>query len=295
METKVAFKQVNLTIKRHQILENINFTLPQVGIVGLLGRNGAGKSTLMALLAGYRLQTSGEVLIDKQVVYENPASMQQVSFSYPRDCSGESEKVMDYVEWNAQYRAFFDMEYAIELLEKFELPDNEVIYNLSKGMQAALNASIGLASNAPITVFDEVYLSMDAPSRDLFYSEVLRSQAKHPRLIIMSTHLISEAEYLFDHILILDKGRLLFDESYGDLIERGCQVSGFTEEVVEFLKDYPILNQKEMGNLTTATVFGVSVEDLRAKNTHSHLDIQPVALQDLFNYLTKKGAHHDSK
>lgn len=295
METKVAFKQVNLTINHHQILENINFSLPQVGIVGLLGRNGTGKSTLMALLAGYRLQSSGEVLIDKQVVYENPASMQQVSFSYPRDWSGESEKVMDYVEWNAQYRSFFDKEYAIELLEKFELPDNEVIYNLSKGMQAALNASIGLASNAPITIFDEVYLSMDAPSRDLFYSEVLRSQAKHPRLIIMSTHLISEAEYLFDHILILDKGRLLFDESYGDLIERGCQVSGFTEEVVEFLKDYPILNQKEMGNLTTATVFGVSVEDLRAKNTHSHLDIQPVALQDLFNYLTKKGAHHDSK
>ena len=58
-------------------------------------------------------------------------------------------------------------------------------------MQSSLQAAIGLASRAPITIFDEAYLSMDAPSREIFYEELLADQERFPRLIIISTHFYS--------------------------------------------------------------------------------------------------------
>lgn len=292
METKVKFNAVDLVIKDETILTDINLNLGNTGIVALLGRNGAGKSTLMSLLAGFRMQTKGDILIDGQPVFENSASMQQVLFSYPRDLSDTSDKVIHYIEGIAQYRPNFDMAYAEKLIDQFGLDQNKSIAELSKGMQAALEATIGLAANAPITIFDEVYLSMDAPARETLYSEIKHSQEANPRLFIISTHLIAEAEYLFDHIIILDDGRIRINESYDDLIEQGIQVSGLKEEVLAFVQNQHVLHTNEMGSFMSATIFGQKDPLLDDLSSSYSVDIQPIDLQTLFNHLVKKGANH---
>lgn len=84
---------------------------------------------------------------------------------------------------------------------------------LSKGMRSALQVVLGLASRAPITIFDEVYTGMDAPTRKKFYNEVLNEQAEHPRMFILSTHLVSEMDYLFDEIVMIHQGKYCFTMS----------------------------------------------------------------------------------
>src|SRR5690606_18220038 len=127
---------------------------------------------------------------------------------------------------------------------------------LSKGKQSAFNVVVGLASRAPITIFDEVYLGMDAPSRDLFYKELLKDQEKHPRIIIMSTHLVSEMEYLFDEVIIIDQGKLLLQGTYDEVVSRGVTVIGHRDNVNEFTKNKHVINEEQLGDTKSATIFG---------------------------------------
>ena len=79
-------------------------------------------------------------------------------------------------------------------------------------MLSALGVIIGLASRAPLTLFDEPYLGLDAVARQLFYDRLLADYAEHPRTVVLSTHLIDEVGDLLEHVLLLDRGRLVLDE-----------------------------------------------------------------------------------
>src|SRR5690625_4792684 len=142
--------------------------------------------------------------------------MQHVTLMYNKDYTGETEHPLAMVKDINRYRPHFDLKYSKELLKKFKLEDKKALPKLSTGKQSAFNVVIGLASRSPITIFDEVYLGMDAPARDLFYKELLKEQERHPRIMILSTHLVSEMDYLFDEVIIIKDGRILLQEAYDD-------------------------------------------------------------------------------
>lgn len=202
MNLDIVAKNIGLKLKDNEVLKEIFFTLEHGKTYGLLGRNGAGKTSLLSLLASYREPSSGELLIGGEDPFENQKVMPHVGFVYEADYSDEDEAVMGYFEFAERYRPFFDRAYAEELASRFKVPLDKAISTLSSGKQSALNAILGLASRTPVTILDEVYLAMDAPTRELFYQEVIEEQARHPRTMILSTHLVSEMEYLFDHVIM---------------------------------------------------------------------------------------------
>ena len=134
---------------------------------------------------------------------------------------------------------------------------------------------------------------MDAPSRELFYDELQEDQIKHPRLIILSTHLVSEAEYLFDEVAILHKGELLYHEEYDSLVSKGMTITGSKAEVDALVAPYEQINEKQLGNVKSVTVFGDEIEELAEKAENYDMDISSVSLQELFNHLTEEGQVHD--
>lgn len=293
MKSKVEFKNVSLKENEFQILNTIQLSLMNNKIIGLIGRNGAGKTSLLSLLASYRLPTTGQVLIDGEVAFENDKKMEQVVFIYPEDYTEETDTVEDLLLLMSRYLPSYDSDYAAYLIERFKLPLNKKVNELSKGMQSALNVTTGLASRAPITIFDEAYLSMDAPSRDIFYEELQEDQIKYPRLIIMSTHLVSEAEYLFDEVAILHKGQLLYHEDYESLVSKGITITGDKAEVDVLVTPYEQINEKQLGNVKSVTVFGEGVEQLIEKAESYDVEISSVSLQQLFNHLTEERQSHE--
>jgi len=155
-------------------------------------------------------------------------------------------------------------------------------------MQSALNVTIGLANRSPITIFDKAYLGMDAPTREIFYQELLEDQLNHPRTIILSTHLVSEMDYLFDEVIIIDKGSLVLHEAYDDLISRGASITGSAKEVNHFVSDMQQLNAQQLGDTKAVMVYGDLNEKHRNEARRQGLDIGPISLQDLFIHLTKE-------
>ncbi len=280
----------NLGLKygTHHALENVSFMLRDDKIYGLIGRNGAGKTSLLSIIASFREQTAGSIRIAGQEPFENAEIMQQVAFIYNRDYRDESENVKAMLEGAQRYRPNFDEEYAYHLVKKFKLPLDKPIKQFSNGMQSALNVTIGLASRAPVTIFDEAYVGMDAPTREIFYKELLEDHEKHPRIIVVSTHLVSEMDYLFEEVLILHKGKLVLQEEFDSLVSKGASITGAAEEVDAFVQNMKQLNVQQLGGTKSVMVYGEISEDVRKDALQKGLEVGPISLQDLFIHLTEE-------
>lgn len=295
MRMEINATNLSLNYGNHEALHNISFHCDQKKVYGLLGRNGAGKTSLLSILASFREQTSGSLTIGGETPFENEHVMQNVVFIYNKDYKDESDTVKKIVEGIATYRPFFDMDYALSLIQKFKLPLDKKVKTFSNGMQSALNVTIGLASRAPITIFDEAYLGMDAPTREIFYQELLADQAKHPRIMILSTHLVSEMDYLFEEILILHKGRMILQEDYELLLTKGASITGEAKAVDDFVQTMNVLNVQQLGPIKSAMVYGELNEAIRKDAKLKGLEVGPVSLQELFIHLTEEENNNESK
>ncbi|WP_096439102.1 ATP-binding cassette domain-containing protein [Alteribacter populi] len=284
----VEVNQITLKYKQFEALKDITFTLENGKIYGLIGRNGAGKTTLLSLLASYMEPTSGTIKMGGENPFENRNIMPHVSFIYETDYKDEYEPAKKYLEAIERYRPNFDRGYAERLAHLFKLPLDKPIKKLSNGMQSALNVTIGLASRSPVTIFDEAYLGMDAPTRDLFYKELLDEQSRYPRIMILSTHLVSEMEYLFDDVLMIDKGRLLLHEPFEEIISKGASVTGSSKSVDEFVSGMKQLNTQQLADTKSVMVYGELSNEQQFKAEQMGLEIGPVSLQDLFIHLTNE-------
>lgn len=284
----IEANNLSLKYKKFEALKNISFTLKDEKIYGLLGRNGAGKTSLLTLLSAFRKPSSGKLTICGEDNYENAKIMKSISFHYEKNYSEETSTVRKMLKDVESYRENYDKEYALRLAEMFELPIDKPVSKLSKGKQSAFEVTMGLASRCPVTIFDESYLSMDAPTRVQFYNEVLESQSREPRIFILSTHLVSEMDYLFDEVLILHEGKLLVHEEYEALISRGMTVTGTAEKTDEFARGVKVLNQQKLGNTKAVAVYDENIQKLEAKAKSLGLEVGPISLQDLFIYITEK-------
>ena len=254
-------------------------------IHGLLGRNGAGKSTLLAVLAAYRRPTSGSALVGGEVPFENPMLMPQICLIRETLDVYDTETCRSVLSLGA-LRPTWDAAYAEELAERFEIPmTRRSVTKLSRGKKAALACVIGLASRAPLTIFDEAYLGMDAPSRAAFYDELLADYMRHPRTIVISTHLIEEFSSLFEQVAIIDRGRLVVQGDTDEIRARGASVIG-PAEVVDRVAGHAVVGERRLGGTKSVTVYGDLGADFEENVRAAGLELGPVSLQDLFIHLT---------
>jgi ABC-2 type transport system ATP-binding protein len=183
-------------------------------------------------------------------------------------------------------RPNWDADYAGRLMDTFELDPKQKPVALSRGKQSAFGAVLGLASRAPLTMFDETYLGMDAPSRYIFYDEILADYIAHPRTMIVSTHLIEEVARIFEEVIIIEDGRLAIHEATETLTARGAEITGPADRVDVFVDGLTILNERSLGRTRSVTVYGNLSDEQRTQAYEAGLDLSPLGLQDLFVYLT---------
>jgi ABC-2 type transport system ATP-binding protein len=267
-------------------LDRLSFSLEGGKIYGLLGRNGSGKTTLLSVLAAFRRQTAGSVRIDGQPVFENVGLTSRISLI--RDTGetvdiGSAEDALYFAEW---LRPNWDAGFARSLMDTFGLEPKMRVKNMSRGQRSAMGVVVGLASRAPLTMFDESYLGMDAPSRHAFYDALLADYMAHPRTIIMSSHLIEEISPLLEEVVIIDKGRLVVHEQSQTLLSRGTAVTGPAAQVDAFTADLTVLNAMHLGPTKSAMVYGELDDGRREQAARAGLELGPIAMQDLFVHLT---------
>ncbi|OQS15313.1 ABC transporter ATP-binding protein, partial [Nocardia donostiensis] len=175
----------------------------------------------------------------------------------------------------------WDEDFARELLADFDLPTGRKVKKLSRGMTSALGVIIGLASRAPLTFFDEPYLGLDAVARQLFYDRLLADYAEHPRTVVLSTHLIDEVADLLEHVVLIDRGRILADASADELRASAIGLSGPVDEVETVVAGRPVLRRETLGNQARVLLRTDAHADDTAHAKTLGLTVAPVSLQQL--------------
>ncbi|MBP2078700.1 ABC transporter ATP-binding protein [Oceanobacillus polygoni] len=284
---KIEVKNLSKKYKDTIALNNVTFTLDEPKIYGLLGRNGAGKTTFMDILSGQILPSSGEILIDGEDPFDNQRLTESICLIKEGNNFKKDLKVKNVLKIYSYFYPNWDQELAEDLIKEYNLSLNAKVKTLSKGMESALGITVGLASKAPITVFDEPYIGLDAPSRKRFYEIMLEEYQEEKRTIIFSTHLIDEVSLLFEEVLILREGSLVLQEESETLRDNAISVSGSIEKVEGFLAGKEVIERKQLAGVMTAYVYGTTAD----AKVHG-LEVEGIPIQELMIYLTerKKGA-----
>ena len=170
---------------------------------------------------------------------------------------------------------------ARQLLADFGLPLRRRIRKLSRGMRSAVGITIGLAARAELTLFDEPYAGLDAVARQLFYDRLLADFAEHPRTVVLSTHLIDEAADMLEHVVMLDRGRVVLDAPADDVRGTTVTVSGPATAVDEFVAGRAVWHRQQLGSRASVTVAGPFDLAAQARARALHLSLEPLSLQQL--------------
>lgn len=279
----------NITKKYNGLtaLDNVSFSFEFGKIYGFLGRNGAGKSTLINVIANRIFADEGTVLVDDVPARENMKVQEKIFCMSETDLYDKDLKIKEHFKWINRFYDSFNINKALEISEKFNLDTDKRFKALSKGYQSIFKLTVALSLNVPYVIFDEPVLGLDANHRELFYDLLLKDYEDGERTIIIATHLIEEVANIIEEVVLIDKGKILLQESVERLLETGYSISGITKEVDDYCIDKNVIGYDELGSLKIAYVLG----EKTPLPENSNLQISTMNLQKLFVKLTEKGGN----
>ena len=270
----IELKQVTKQYGQATVLKNITLTVDEPGIYCLLGRNGAGKTTLLKSIAGYQNITSGTIQVDGKPI---TTSTLDTGVSYIENFAKHFNlPVRKLLRIASEVNPNYDYDFASEMMERFELDGKKKFNHLSLGMKTMVSTIICLASNKEVILLDEPVLGFDAIMRVEFYDMLTESFQKHPRIIIVSTHIIEEIAKTIQKLIIIDKGSVRFFDTLQSVETKAFSISGLQKDVEAATRGLHVIGQDAVGGLVTSYIFDNPPEQAAS------LEIHPLSLQDFF-------------
>ena len=274
--------------KNKTVLENLNCTIKDNAIYGLVGANGAGKSTLLRLINSIYKSDNGEILIDGINVYDNEELKQNMVF-VPDDLyfySGYS--LMDMGMYYESLYKNFDMNYLMKHADKLKLNQKAKISSFSKGMKRQCALLCALATHAKYMFFDETFDGLDPVVRKYFKTLLANEMEEYHTTIIMTSHNLRELEDICDNLGLLYKGNILFESDIDTLKTNmfKVQISLKGDFNKETFKDLKILSYKKVGSIATLIIDeeGKDSKKILNKLKPIILDYLPLTLEEVFIY-----------
>ncbi len=269
-------------------LDNVNCTIPEGCIYGMVGSNGAGKSTLLRLISGVYRPDAGEVLIGGEPVWENAKVKAQIGF-VPDELyflSGASMTRMAELYKAAFPR--FDHKRFQELADAFELDTKKSIGTFSKGMKRQASTALTLACRPKYMFFDETFDGLDPVMRKLLKQLICNDVIEHRATALITSHSLRELEDTCDQLALLHKGGLVVQNDVQNLKTSLFKIqAAFSRDfdrttfegidVIHFVKHGSVASVIARGDREQA------MEMLKAKEP-TLLDVLPLTLEEVFTY-----------
>lgn len=225
---KLVLENVTKKYKDKTAIQNVTAELYSGQLIGLIGKNGAGKTTLLKLLSTIMKPTGGRILLDNQDIVKNPNIMRNMIGYLPQDVFAYPNlTILEYLIYIASVKGMKkkEMETQInDLLSKFHLENakNKRLDNCSGGMRQRVGIICALLNNPQIIIVDEPTTGLD-PEERITVRNILSGLSKE-KIVILSTHIVSDIEAVASRILMLQHGNLIFNDSPEELLAkvRGC-------------------------------------------------------------------------
>jgi ABC-2 type transport system ATP-binding protein len=287
-------------------VDNLNLKIKKGEVFGFLGPNGAGKTTSIKMMVGLLRPTGGQILVDGQDIAQ--ADRLKIGICPQDIVLWESLTCKESLKFMGQmYEVPEDvLKIRVEsLLEDLILMDkaNTLVSNLSGGMKRRLNLAMALIHSPEIVVLDEPSEGLDPQSRRVLWNFIRSLRDNEGKTVILTTHLMDEADGLSDRIAIIDHGKLLrldtpknlkneFGE--GDIVEIHLADPKMNPEVINELKTMETIDSvtEVDGKINIRTLNAVGklpeiMSKVQDMNTEiADLSLHPNTLEDVFIELT---------
>jgi ABC-2 type transport system ATP-binding protein len=286
-------------------IDSLTFNAKRGEILGFLGPNGAGKTTTMRILSGYMPPSAGTVEVAGFDVMEQSLDVRrQVGYMPETVPLYPDMTVFDSLKFMADLRHLPDPEDRVEdVLESVHMEDRAdgYIANLSKGMRQRVGLAQALLHSPEVLILDEPTIGLD-PVQIIEVRNLIREIGKQ-RTVLLSTHILSEAQQLCNRVLIINHGHIIAEDSPERLQARltGSQrvslvVGGDADGIVDLVRKVPGVMRVQMVHVGTFEFEMAAGQDVRpavsravVNANYDLLDIHPVgmSLEDIFLQLTR--------
>ncbi len=278
----LELKNITKTFGDFVALDNLSMSIPKGCVYGLVGPNGAGKSTAIRHLTGVYRPDSGEITMEGQPIYENPAQKQRIGYIPDEIFYFPSANLEDMHRYYKGMYPKFDEDLWKRLYDVFQLPRKGPIRRFSKGMQKQAAFHLSICTRPDVLILDEPVDGLDPVMRRQVWSLILSDVVQHGTTVLISSHNLRELEDICDHVGIMDHGKMLLERSLADM--QGSTVK------VQLVGDIPegldILHESSSGRLKTLVVrgFAEDVEKIVAASNPPYFDVLPLSLEEIFIY-----------
>jgi ABC-2 type transport system ATP-binding protein len=258
----------------------------QPGILGLVGPNGAGKSTLMRILATITKPTSGKIIFNGIDLLQDPNQIREVLGYLPQDFGiYPNLNAVEFLEYLAAVKGLDKRSASQRIDELLQVVNlGEVRKHLLGGYSGGMKQRIGIAQallNDPrLLIVDEPTAGLDPEERIRFRN--LLSDLSGDRIVILSTHIVSDVEASATRIAVIRKGRLLIDAMPEELLQ---EVEGKVWEWIVSSGDLPSIKQQYAISGTVRHRDGVEVRIISASSPDGNAHLTPPRLEDAYLHL----------
>lgn len=208
----VRIRDLHFTYRRKPVFTGLNLDLQPGHIYGLLGKNGTGKSTLLRNICGALFPKKGSI---EAIGYEprrrQPAFLEKV-FLVPEDFYLPPVSIDGWIRYNASFYPRFDRERFRQYIADFAIDAEDGLHEMSYGQQKKVLISFALATNTDLLLLDEPTNGLDIVSKSQF-RKVIAGAVEDNKCIIISTHQVNDLENLIDRVMVIDEGKILFEQS----------------------------------------------------------------------------------
>ncbi len=286
----IVIKDLKKNLNETLVLKNVNMTLEEGKIYGLVGINGAGKSTLIRTIAGVYKSDEGKVLYKDKEVYENISAKKDIIYLSDTPHFFNNYSINDTAKY---LNTFYDFDYNIfnELKKYFKLDFNKSINRFSKGMKKQSELLLGLCCKPKILLLDETFDGLD-PLVSIEIKKLLFEMVdKHNITILLSSHNLIPLDSLCDKIFLLNNNELSVQKDENEtknLFKIQLFFKNYSgEEAIELIKEkVNIVDYKMSGSILNIISKGVD-EDLKEAINELEptvFDILPFNFEEKFIY-----------
>jgi ABC-2 type transport system ATP-binding protein len=268
----INLDSVSFSYKENKrLFDELDLSLKPGTIYGLLGRNGAGKTTLLKLMCGLLFSHSGKIDVLGYSPEKRDPEMFEKLYFLPEEFSTPQATVDQYRSMFSPLYPRFSGEEFSKSLGVFEIDSGEKMSEMSFGQKKKVLLAFALAANTPFLLLDEPTNALDIPSKGQF-RRLLAGISREDKVILVSTHQVRDMENLIDPVVILENGKILFNEFMGAVTEK------LTMEVGPDEPEGVLYSEKTMGGYAS----------IRPRTTGQESKID---LELLFNGVTVQPDH----
>jgi ABC-2 type transport system ATP-binding protein len=288
MTAVIETMDLRKTYGKHEAVRGLNLSVRAGSVCAFLGQNGAGKSSTIKMLLGMIHPTGGAGHVLGHRIDNENESLQirrRVAFV------AEDKRLYDYmtvgqiIRFTRSFFPCWNESLERSLLEQFELPPERKIRQLSKGMRTKLALLLGFARGCELLILDEPTEGLDPVAiEDVL--QIVVSLAAQGTTIFFSSHQIVEVEQVADHVLMINRGKLVLDAPMDQVKEQYRYIQAvFPESVEERDFRLPGIEKVRTEGRTVSLVVSHNVESIvehvRMLRAGS-IDVLPVSLKEIF-------------